>query len=107
MIAAFGVWPALPLTGYWAFARNYRPAGISPLPLATTFALITVAGIAVWSVLLLPAAVAGVYRAGVIGLVGWAVTLFTLAWLLNWRTMLPEVRLELSAWGWNWQQDWV
>lgn len=76
MLAAAGVWPALPLTGYWMLGRRLRMVGES-VPLVTATALATVAGFCVWSPILLGAAVAGVYRGDVLGLLGWGVTLFS------------------------------
>ncbi len=77
-LAAAGVWPAVPLTGYLLFARPLRVWRSASLPAAPWFALMTVAGLAVWSVPLLGTAVAGVYRPAYLGLIGWSVTLIGL-----------------------------
>ncbi|HXQ20690.1 MAG TPA: hypothetical protein VN812_03390 [Candidatus Acidoferrales bacterium] len=69
MCTAAGVWPGLPATGYLLFARRQRSA----FPAVTFGAVLAVAGIAVWSLPLLAAAVAGVYRPEYFGLVGWLV----------------------------------
>ena len=74
MVAAAGVWPALPLTGYLLFARPQRAAAGDSLPAVTSGALMTAVGFAVWSVLLLGSAIAGVYRADALGLLGWIVS---------------------------------
>ncbi|MFI5364862.1 MAG: ArnT family glycosyltransferase [Candidatus Binatia bacterium] len=75
MLAAGGVWPAVPVTGYLVFAPAQRGTRTEPLPVVTSLALMTVAGLAVWSVPLLASAVAGVYRPGYLGLLGWGTTL--------------------------------
>lgn len=88
MFAAAGVWCAAPLTGYLVFARTQRAAPDS-VPRVTSFALMTVAGLAVWSVPLLAAAVAGVYRGDVLGVAGWAVSIVAAAILLRRGKPLP------------------
>jgi hypothetical protein len=80
-IAAAGIWPALPLTGYWLLVRPQRRIWAGRLPWLTSLALMTVAGMAIWSGFLLSAAVARVYRPEYFGLAGWGVTLLSLAWL--------------------------
>lgn len=72
MLAAAGVWPAVPLTGYIVFMRAYRTGTFSSL---TAFCVMTVTGLVVWSVPLLGSAVAGIYRPAYLGLIGWGVTL--------------------------------
>lgn len=82
-LAAAGVWFALPLTGYWLFFRR-RGTTVEPLyPLITSFALMTAVGIAMWSVPLLIAMTLSVYRADLVGLAGWIVTLITLTVLIG------------------------
>ncbi|MFQ5668460.1 MAG: hypothetical protein ACE5I7_18805, partial [Candidatus Binatia bacterium] len=75
MFAAAGVWPAVPLTGYAVFTRTNSRLGGNTLPRVTSFALMTVAGLVVWSVPLLGSVVAGIYRGAYVGLLGWGVTL--------------------------------
>jgi hypothetical protein len=89
-IAACGIWPALPSTGFWLFMRPQRCAGTGLFTPLTSLALMTVAGLAVWSGLLLPAAIAGVYRPEWFGVAGWVVTLLTLArlpWQSAWLSL--------------------
>jgi hypothetical protein len=88
MLAAAGVWPALPLTGYLLFARAQRTVGGDSFPAVSAFALMTAAGFAVWSVLLLGTATAGVYRADALGLLGWAVSCAAL--FIRFRTAEPQ-----------------
>ena len=61
-IMSCGIWPALPLTGYWLMPPNLLQTPDSPFPVVTLFALWTMAGIVVWSGGLLSAAAARVYR---------------------------------------------
>jgi hypothetical protein len=82
MLAAAGVWPALPLTGYLLLARSRRFRSLA-VPAVTAVALMSVAGLAVWSVLLLGAAVAGAYRGDIFGLLGWSVSAVALIILLR------------------------
>jgi len=100
MIAAFGVWPALPLTGNLLFARHYRTLGTNPFPLVTSFSLTTVAGIAIWSVPMLLAGMVGVYRAESFGLLGWVITLSQVIWLLKKRKPALSISLKSSVWDW-------
>jgi len=74
MVAAAGVWPALPLTGYLVFTRLQRSSELEMFPALTAVALLSVTGLALWSVLLLATAMAGVFTPAVHGLLGWAVT---------------------------------
>jgi hypothetical protein len=73
-VAAAGVWLAVPLTGHLVFQRTARleDASLSPI---TAGALMTVVGLAVWSLPLLGSAVLGVYRPAYVGLAGWAAAL--------------------------------
>jgi hypothetical protein len=90
-IASGGIWPALPLTGYWLFGRPRRSAERLRLPAVAALALMTVAGIAVWSVGMLGAAMMGVYRPTAFGVAGWVVTLASVAvWLPNAKTVLVQ-----------------
>lgn len=98
---AFGLWPALPLTGYWLFSRYCHTSGVRLFPRVTAFALMTVGGIALWSIPLLVAAVMGVYHAEYIGLLGWMVTLRGVMQLVK----LPKASLLPFQFGSFW--DWV
>lgn len=99
-IASFGLWPALPVTGYALLVRHLRASSAISLPPVTTFALASAAGIAVWSPVLLLSAVLGLYQGWYFGLLGWAMVLFGLAWGLRHRGGLPRVTLRLSVWDW-------
>lgn len=94
MLAAGGVWLAAPLTGYLVLPR-YRD-----LALLSWLALLTVTGLAAWSPVLLGAAVAGVYRGDLIGLLGWGVSAFVLARLLAQRRTVARALPALSATDW-------
>lgn len=97
-LAAFGVWPALPMTGYWLFLRAYRKSGTSAFPLVTSIALACVAGIAVWSVPMLASAVLGAYWAGFFGLLGWAITLFTAKEIFRQSALALRARPHPTGW---------
>src|SRR5262249_15705839 len=73
-----GVWPALPVTGYLLFKCGRITLDIRHLPLCCSVALMTVAGLSAWSGVLLCSVVAGVYRGGYLGALGWGVTLLGL-----------------------------
>lgn len=81
-ILSCGIWPALPLTGYWLMPSDVLETPDSPFPEVTRFALWTTAGIVVWSGGLLLAAAARVYRGSYFGLLGWAVVLASLIALI-------------------------
>jgi hypothetical protein len=98
-IASGGIWPALPWTGYWLFARAGQTAERLGIPLLPKLALMTVAGMAVWSVALLGSAMMGVYRPEVFGAAGWVVTLASVAmWLPNAKTVLAQGWHRMSGW---------
>src|SRR5262249_53332302 len=78
-----GIWPALPLTGYWLMPSDLLQAPDSPFPLVTLFSLWTMSGIVVWSGGLLSAAAARVYRGDYFGLAGWAVVIVSLIALVR------------------------
>lgn len=100
-LAAFGIWPALPVTGYWLFTRVSRISFEHAFPPITSFGLMSVAGIAVWSVPMLASAIVGAYRAEYFGLLGWAVTLYALVGLLRGRRDGRwQERLNVTAWDW-------
>jgi hypothetical protein len=80
-VLSAGIWPALPLTGYVVYKR-YKPlCGIDSFPRFSSFALMSAAGIAVWSVPMLVAAMLGAYHATYFGLIGWIITVFSLTFL--------------------------
>lgn len=99
-LAAFGIWPALPLSGLWLFRFTLRNSWTPTLPPLTLLALMTVAGIAVWSGPMLASAAAGLYSARVFGLIGWAVTLCALTGLIKRRAASTRIEPRLSAWDW-------
>jgi hypothetical protein len=64
-----------------------------------TLALLTVAGMAVWSMGLLGSAIMGVYRPELFGAAGWVVTLASVAaWLPNAKTLLTQSWSRNGAW---------
>lgn len=79
-LAAAGVWPAVALTGHLAFTRTWRGDGAA---LVTSWALLAVAGLAMWSVPLLGSVVLGVYQPVYVGMAGWCITVLGSAAL--WR----------------------
>ncbi len=95
MIAAFGIWPALPLTGYWLFALCFPPGFWGRFPAVTSLALMAVAGIAVWSALMLTAAIAGIYSGAYLGLFGWIITVFALIGPSNQHDVFTRARTRL------------
>jgi hypothetical protein len=74
MLAAAGVWAAVPVTGYLLFARPLRLSARSGFPAVAGYAVTIAAGIVVWSVTLLVALLLGVYHPPALGLLGWGVT---------------------------------
>jgi hypothetical protein len=100
MVTSGGVWPALPWTGYWLWWRPWRSHRESNLPVFTNLALMTVAGMAVWSVGMFGAAMAGVYRPACFGAVGWVVTLASVAWWVGHaKTTLSFRELHFHRWS--------
>lgn len=99
-LAAFGLWPALPLTGYWLLVRRLRQSGRAPCTAIASLALAFVAGLAVWSLPMLGAVLLGVYRPALVGTLGWAVTALALLGLWRRREELAPRRPSLSGWEW-------
>jgi hypothetical protein len=81
-LAAAGVWPALPLTGYIVCARTTHWSGVDAAAPLTAGALMSVIGLAVWSVPLLGSVAVGLYWPVFFGVAGWAFTFVgcTIAW---------------------------
>jgi hypothetical protein len=75
-LAAFGVWPALPVTGRWVLAAlgQERPKGLSE------WGFRVAVGLAVWSWPLLLLAEFGIYNGALVGLAGWGVCLLVPWW---------------------------
>src|SRR4030042_3045092 len=96
-IISAGIWPALPLTGYLIF-RRYKK--INSFPIISLISLITVIGIAIWSLPMLITAMIGLYRAECFGLVGWVFTIFSMAILRKQGQMFSMTGLRLSKWDW-------
>ena len=99
-IVTFGIWPALPLTGYWLFIRFNRESGIDSIPKITSFSLMTAVGIVLWSIVLLSSAMADIYRAGYFGLIGWFITLFILKGLFKKKKSFIQESFKVSGWDW-------
>jgi hypothetical protein len=97
-IASCGVWPALPLTGYWLLYRTL----VTPetqLHAVTSFALCAAAGVAIWSLPMLGAAVAGIFRPAVIGIAGWITTAVSIACFAWGAGMVGPLSMALSPWN--------
>jgi len=111
--AAAGVWVAVPVTGDLLATRaRGTPKPTAPLPVR--IALTVVAGLAVWSAVLLLAAIIGQFRPTAIGALGWATTIVggvavwrrssaahapRYAWLKPARTADPNTGPALGANG--------
>jgi hypothetical protein len=96
-IASCGIWPALPLTGYWLLYR-VALAPETELPGVTAFALCAAAGMAAWSPVMLAAAIAGIGRPAVIGMAGWITTAVSIA-CLGWHAgMAGPLTMALGPW---------
>ena len=60
----------------------------------------TVVGMVLWSIFLLSSAMAGIYRPGYFGLIGWLITLFILKGLFKKKKSFIKESLRLSGWDW-------
>ena len=99
-VLAFGIWPALPLSGYWLYVHANRPLKRSSLPSLTVFALIISMGITLFSLPMLFAAAARVYKAEYFGLIGWVITILSL-WRLSRKREVYSAIKNLRLTGWN------
>lgn len=97
-VLTFGIWPALPLTGYLIFSLWLHESRTAFLSKITSISLMTVTGIAAWSIPLLISAMVGVYRAEYFGLLGWAITLIALIRLLRKPNLLSQISFGISKW---------
>lgn len=100
MLGAAGVWAAVPLTGFLIFGFGQHESSTQRWPLVTVVAVMAVAGLAVWSPILLGAAIAGVFRADLLGLLGWAVSAVAVVQLFAQRKALAAAIQPLSSWDW-------
>ncbi len=78
-----GIWPAVPLTGYWLLPPRHLLVSSGSVPPFTPFSIWVMVGLMVWSVGMILAAAARVYRANYFGLAGWVVVLASLVAFLN------------------------
>jgi hypothetical protein len=102
-LADLGLWPALPLTGYLILRGFFSKEPIAgSVPAFTRLSLIIAAGMAVWSIPLLGAAISGVFSSKALGLAGWVVTLAAI-WQLrkplgsvpaNFKSAIKKLRLQ-------------
>jgi len=97
MLAAGGVWVAVPLTGRLLLSRSVNPSTRDRLPWLSWAALVCVVGFAVWSPVLLGAAIAGVFRPVPIGLLGWVIAIAARVWLGRPRLGRAPA---ISTWEW-------
>jgi hypothetical protein len=100
MLGAAGVWAAVPLTGFLVFGFTPHTSSKESWPLVTVVAVMAAVGLAVWSPILLGAAIAGVYRADLLGLLGWAVSACAVAQMFTQRKTLAAAIQPLSTWDW-------
>jgi hypothetical protein len=97
---AFGIWPALPLSGYWLYVRFRRPQETNRLPKLTFLALLTVTGVALFSLPMLLSAALHSYKAEFFGLIGWVITILFL-WRLSKKREVYSAIKNLRLTGWN------
>ncbi len=100
MIVVGGIWPALPLTGNLLLLRHYRRYNTYPFPFITSFCLMIVAGIVIWSAPMLITAIIGIYRAEFFGLLGWAIALIYLINVSKKQHTIQFINLKPSQWDW-------
>lgn len=94
-IASFGIWPALPLTGFWLIECT-RQELRARLPFFTVVSLACVLGIVTWSPVLLTLAMAGIFRPEYVGLAGWLVSLVAITRLR--KVFISRISSTLCAW---------
>ena len=99
-IMAFGIWPALPLCGYWLYVHGNPPLRTSSLSVVTLLALLISIGITLFSGPMLLSAALHLYRAEVFGLIGWTITLLSV-WGLSRKRERFVVFKGIRVRGWN------
>ena len=95
--ASCGIWPALPITGYWLLYRAVLDPGIR-LPGVTAFALCAASGVMAWSLPMLGAAIAGIFRPTVIGIAGWITTAAFIAYFACGTSLVGSLPMVFSPW---------
>jgi len=60
----------------------------------------TAIGMVLWSIVLLASAMAGIYKAGYFGLIGWFITLFILKGLFKKKKSTIQESFKVSGWDW-------
>ena len=96
-IASAGVWPSLPVLG-WFLVQKLQPPGLKDLPAVTRFAVYCVIGIVLWSVPMLILAIFRVYLAWIIGAAGWLIVIMMLPYLWKGRSHTPDNPTRLDRW---------
>ena len=99
-VLSFGIWPALPISGYFIISSIVSKSAITPFPRITFFSLISTTGIALWSIPLLVTAIGGYYRAEYFGAVGWLISIFSLLLLVKKGRISSLLTFRLSQWEW-------
>src|SRR4051794_20432479 len=97
-ILSSGIWPALPLTGYWLMPTGVLETPDRAFPVVTRFAVWTTAGIVAWSGALLLAAAGRLYRGACFGLAGWLVVLVSLIALIRSGELAVSLGTSWTAW---------
>jgi hypothetical protein len=99
-ILSAGIWPALPLTGYWLLPADVEGHRGGTFPALTSLAIYTVAGIVVWSGGMLAAAAARIYRGTYFGLAGWVVVLVSVLAASSSGGLALSAAPSWSIWEW-------
>ena len=97
-IMSSGIWPALPLTGYWLLPVDSLHLSDSSFHVFTLFVLWTMVGIVVWSMGLLSSAAACKYRSKYFGLAGWTLVLLSLIELVRSNDLPASAPTAWTIW---------
>ncbi|MCM8804333.1 MAG: glycosyltransferase family 39 protein [Candidatus Omnitrophica bacterium] len=96
----FGIWPALPLSGY--FILNYYLQAIinsNQLIRSISFiSLVTAIGIIIWSIPMLISAVTGIFQAKFFGALGWFITFICLIKIFKSKDWFRRLKFKICKW---------
>ncbi len=96
VVASAGLWPAVPVTGWWILRRTGSLSAITTWPWITRVSFVCAVGISLWSLPMMLLGLMGHYSPVAMGLAGWAI-----AGLLS-TILLSELRDRLGiALSWH------
>lgn len=96
-LIAFGIWPALPLSGYKIFNYCSRNIVNSIHPISFISIIITI-GIIIWSIPMIIFAMMGIFQAQIFGTLGWIITFISLIKIIKENDSFQKMKFKIYNW---------